>query len=481
MKRKLILSFSVLALGVVMIGCGKKSGTAVTGEEGIIRLAMKDDNSSNPNTAKYFNRLNELLAEEGIKATVEVVDLPSEGYEEKLNLQISSGDIPDIMYFQGGDANAASQDLLEDLRPYVKSSTYLKKIIGVQSEKRLENYPYLVYAAPLTAPTPVIKKDIFEQTKTGEALLKEPTLVNYEAFFKELIGLKDSEGNGAKYAITTSGDIKELDNIFNMAFGNTLTWLPTSAGFEYYKVSDNEKKKIEFYRHLYAEGLIDPQFLTKKWDTKENAFYDGEAGVISGTSGKVIDMYNSKVEQLNQTELLVLPPAKGVSQGYGATDISKEKRGFAISSQSVNKELAFEVLDFLASPKGQLLDQFGFEGEQYNIVDNKIELTPESAQWYQRFWYPVEPDLEMELVKPAMSDVGYQSLASVEDYYTEDNLFVIPEELVSKWDAAENIYNEYIADIITGKKEMTDFDKFVTEWKKSGGDELTAYANEHIK
>ena len=226
---------------------------------------------------------------------------------------------------------------------------------------------------------------------------------------------------------------------------------------------------------------MDSQFITKKWDTKENAFYEGEAGLISGTSGKVIDMYNDKVEQLNETELVVLPPAKGEGQGYGAVDLSKENRGLAISSQSSNKELAFKVLDFLGSPEGQLLDRLGFEEEHYKIVDGKITITEEGSQWYAKFWEPRKLEVGKELTEPALSPVAEDSLDKVAEFYQEDNAFIIPDELVAKWDATENLYREYVADMITGKKDLSEFDQFVSEWEKSGGSEITEYANKTLK
>ncbi len=473
---------TVLALG----GCGtkeKESGKEKDGSgKAVIRIAYKDENSSNPNSKKYFDELSRLMKEEeGVDVEFEVIDLPSEGYGEKLNLQLASGDIPDIIYFQGGDTTIADQGLLEDLTPLIKDSKYLKDIMEPQNEKRMENYPYLLWVRALSASTPVVKKDILDQTTSGKELLADPTVANYEAFFKELVGKKDSEGNAIKYAITTSGNTMELDNIFDMAFGNTQTWLKKGDGYEYKRISQNEKDKITFYKKLYDEKLLDSQFITKKWDTKENAFYEGEAGVISGTSGKVVDMYNDKVEQLNNTELVVLPPAKDKGQGYGAVDLSKETRGLAISSQSENKETAFKVLDFLASPKGQLLDRLGFADEHYKVVDGKVEITEEGSQWYAKFWEPRTLEVGMELSQPALSAVAEDSLDKVAEYYQEDNAFIIPDDLVAKWDATENLYREYAADIITGKKDISEFDKFVTEWEKSGGTEITEHANKTLK
>lgn len=486
MKRKLF-GFAVLtSLGLLLGACGnkKESSATTTTKDGAVELkiAYKDDNSSNPAAKKYYDELSKIMKKKGINVKFDVVDLPSEGYADKLNLQISSGDIPDIIYFQGGDMSFAQQGVLEDLRPYVKKSEYIKNIMTDTNKTRLENYPYLLWIKPLTAPVPVVKKSVFEQIPDREQLLQNPTQENYKKLLSELVGKKDKNGNAAKYGITTAGSVLELDSIFDAAFGNDKTWIEEDGQYKYKRVTENEKAKITFYKELYDEGVLDKEYITKKWDTKEQAFYDGESGMVLGTSGKVVDMYNQKVKQLSGDDTLVaLEPAKGVAQGYGATDLSKETRGIAISSQSKNKDIAFKVLDFLGSPEGQLLDRFGYEGEQYKLVDGKIELTDKAADWYARFWEPTEVNVPYKLEKSVLSEVADDSLDKVEKYYLADNSFVIPDDLVTKWDASENVYKEFVADVITGKKKVSQFDKFVKEWEDAGGKEVTEYANKNIK
>ncbi len=468
--------------------CSDKNETAKKTKDGrtIIRLVMKDESSSNPSSKAYFDALEKALKkDENINVDIQLVDMPQGTYSEKLNLLLSGGDIPDIIYFQGGDLQMSKQDLLEDLTPYVKDSKYIKNILEPYNEKRLKNYPYLLWIKPLSQSTPVIRQDWFDKTKSGKALESDPSPENYYQFFKDL---KDNPPGGSgkpKYAITTAGEIKDLDFIFNMAFGIDQTWLDKGNGtYEYAKTSDQEKKKLEYYNKLYKGGLLDPQFLTKKWDTKEKAFYDGESAVIVGTAGKVIDIYNGKMKQVNGEEAAVhvLPPAKGEEQGFGATDITKEERGVAISSQSKNKKVAFKILDYLASPKGQMLDRIGFEKEEYNVVDDQIELTDKYYnEWFARFWEPSEFKPDHPLKKPLLSEPAQKSQDEVKKYYQEDNSFIIPEEYVSNWDAMENLYKEYATDIITGKRPLKDFDEFVKKWKEAGGDELTKYANKTIK
>ena len=476
----LILVFGLLA------ACSDKEETAepVVNKDGktVIKVAYKDDGPSNEASVAYYDKLAAALKEDkDINVEFEIVEVAQGDYSEKLNLLLYSGDIPDMIYFQGGDQQIANQDLLEDLSPYIEKSENIKNIMMPHNEARLANYPYLLWIKSVDNKVPVVRKDFLEKMTTADALLAEPTAENYKNFFKELV-----DGKYTSDAITVAGNINELDYVFNMAFGINQTWLKDGDGYIYNKVSDAEKNKLAYYRDLYAEGLLDNQFLTKQWDTKEDAFYNNKSGVIIGTNGKVIDFYNSRAQEVNgeSAELVVLPPAKGEDQGYGATSVTKETRGVAISAQSPNKDLVFEILDYLASPEGMRLDLIGYEGTHYNVANNEIELTDKYySEWFARFWEPTEPQLDLPISDstPMYSEPGKNSKEAVSQYYTEDNDFTIPEESISQWDAMENLYKEYSADIITGKKPLDSFDEFVTKWYEAGGKEITEHANKTIK
>ena len=68
-----------------------------------------------------------------------------------------------------------------------------------------------------------------------------------------------------------------------------------------------------------------------------------------------------------------------------AIDVSKEARGFAIATTSANKEAAFKLLDFMASPEGQVMDRLGFEGQEFTREGDTIKLTDKISTWYARF------------------------------------------------------------------------------------------------
>ncbi|WP_079911992.1 extracellular solute-binding protein [Paenibacillus sp. 32352] len=432
---------------------------------------------------KLLKGIEEGMKAEGKNVKLQIVPVQSGTYSEKLGLLLQSGNIPDLIYFQGGDYQfAVTQKILEDLTPYIEKSTYVKASMNEYNKERTKNYPYLVWLSPTSNSVPVVRQDWLNKTASGKDLLANPTIDNYYTFLKEV---KDK--NGAKFAYTTAGTLDELDATFGQAFGLTSTWIKGSDGkYAFGKTTSFEKDKLEFYAKLYKEGLLDPEFLTKKWDTKEKAFYDGQAAVIAGTQGKVIDIYNNKTMSQNgaNAKIMPLPPAKGKGQGYTPVDVSKESRGFAIGKTSKNKEMAFAVLEFLASPKGQMLDKLGVEGEQYKIVDNKIKLTDKFAEWYARFVESTvnfKPDKEFDPSTPYLSEPAAKSLEMMASMSSKDNSFIIPAELAAKWDACNALYKEFAANVVTGKKSIADFDKFVQDWNAAGGKEMTEYANKTIK
>lgn len=436
-----------------------------------------------PPDARVIKGIEEGMKAEGKNIKLEVVPVQSGTYSEKLGLLLQSGTIPDIMYFQGGDyAFAITQQILEDLTPYIEQSTHVKASMNVFNQERTKNYPYLVWLSPTSSQIPVMRQDWFDKSATGKELLANPSIDNYYHFFKEM-----KEKNGAKFAYTTAGNLDELDVMFAQAFGLTSTWIKGADGkYAFGKTTSFEKDKLEFYAKLYKEGLLDPEFLTKKWDTKEKAFYDSQAAIIAGTQGKVIDLYNNKMTSQNgaSAKVMPLPPAKGKAQGYLPIDVSKESRGFAISKVSKHKDLAFAVLEYLASPKGQMLDKLGIEGEEYEIVNNKIKLKDKFAEWYPLFvgsTINFKPEHEFDPATPYLSEPAMKSLEMIDSLSSKDNAFIIPAELAGKWDACNELYKEFAANIVMGSKSAADFDKFVQAWNDAGGKEITEYANQTIK
>lgn len=458
----LLMVFPAFAKGTPDMGA--------SGNDGVIkiRIAAKDfpaDDASNIAHLRNIEAGFEKWA--GKKIALELVPIPEGAYAEKLNLMLLGGEIPDLIYFQGGDEVIANQGLLVDMGPYIADSQIMQKVLMDFNKERLANYPYLLWLAPPRARTAVVRADWFE-----EAGGKVPeTVQDYLKLFK---AIKAAHPDAA--VITDTGNTARMDFTFNQAFGITSTWVKQDGAYVYSKVSRGEKEKLAFYRELYAAGILDNDYVTTKWDTMEDKLYTGQVAMVFGTAGIVLDIYENKLMENQNVGLVALPPAKGIGRGY-AVSSAKETRGWAISSTSEHPDVVFELLEFLATDEGQYLDRYGIEGVHYTVDNGKVVFTEEKANWWPHF----HEVMSWEAPTPLLGQAGLAGWDFIQKYAVSDPAFPIPEELSPTWDALENLYKEYSFKIITGEKPLSAFDGFVKEWYKLGGDKLTAYAQDVLK
>jgi putative aldouronate transport system substrate-binding protein len=470
----------VVIAALVALACLAALGTV--GAQARVRLVLKDLDSD-PNAGAFIDLIEKGMAAAGTRVDIQLQQTPAGDYAQKIALMVLSGDVPDLIYFQGGDETLSDQGVLEDLRPYLARSRYIGRLQDPHSATRVANYPYIVWLSPPRVRTPVMRKDWFDTLATARAVQTNPTVDTYYALFRDLVASKRT-----KYGIAITGatnGVEELDAIFDAAYGNTSTWLRGTDGkWSFARVSANERTKLEFYAKLYREGLLDPEYLTKRFDTKEQAFYEGSAGMIVGVSPGSVDVYVNKMMKAQGVDLISLPPPKGVGQGLTPfVDVTKEPRGFAISATSRVKDSAFAILDFLWSPAGEKIAKLGIPGihytetaTQYVIQDKYSEWL---AGWFGDSWNGFSPDkpLSRPLVNTSASDSG----ALAKRYMLSDHNFLMPSQYATNWDAMTNLYKEYAADIVTGKKPIGAFGELVERWNRAGGVDVTRYANTVLK
>ncbi|SCY44710.1 extracellular solute-binding protein [Alkaliphilus peptidifermentans] len=495
MKRLISLTLVLLISITLFAGCGSKEetptvatpdDTALVDTSNIgtvdnpvkVTYLCKDVVPTEENVQKLVEEIEAGMAAEGNYIKLEILEAPAGKYADVVPIAFRTGQVsPDIIYFQGGDLPIAQEGMLEDLTPYINNSTNVKAIMQSHNRESIKNYPYLLWLAPARVQIPVMRSDWFNSLESKE-LLVNPTPDNYYAMFKEM---KDK--GLSEYPITTDGTIAKLDSVFNHAFGVTSTIMKVDGKYVYSKATEFEKNKLEYYARLYKEGLLDKEYITKQWDTMEQAFYEGKSGFVSGTAGDVVNVYNNKMIQTNgQTaELIVLPPAKGLSQAYQSIDVTKESRGFAINADSKVKEAAWAVLEYMAGEEGRRLDKLGLKDIHYTEIDGKITLTERFPEWWARFW-PTLVGLDISnITGEILTDPAVASLDNAAKYYYSDVNVVLPNELLPLKDAMDKLYIEYSTDIIRGTRSIDSFDEFVAKWNAAGGDEISTYLAEVLK
>ena len=443
-------------------------------EEKTIRIVSKDLSADNELHQQYMSIGVEALKKQGIDIKLEIVELTGgQSYKEKLPLAIMSGDIPDIIYDQYGyDKVMSDQGILEDLTPYVANSEILQNAMWKHNKERLKNYPYLIRAHPPRIRIGTVRADWLEM-----AGMDEPQ--NLDDYYKMLKAFSESDfdGNGANdsFGLTMTGSTKRCDWIFEPAFGLGATWDKNSDGYSHRYINPKQKDKFAFYNKLYVEGILDPEFITDKWDVMEDKYYSGKAGMICGSIGLTMNVYQGKMDNVQgkHTPILALKPP---ANAFAPIDASKEGRGYMISALSDVKEEAFAFLEYWASAEGLITEKLGLPGVHHNVNDGKYELTEKHPTHEPLFWEPNIP-APVDIFVPAAT----QSFNYAAELVTYDNKFAFPEELQAQADSAENTYWEYSYKFITGEIPLSDFDAYVDTWLSSGGKDITEYANTVLK
>ncbi len=476
---------ALLVAAMMLLGSTAAVAEIGTAEAPVpVSILIKDVAPDDADTIAVVEAVEKGMAAQGNYVDITILEAPAGKYIEVVPLAFRTGEInPDLIFFQGNtDTPVIAEGLLEDLTPYVEASTNVKAVLGEHSKARLASSPYLLWLAPAKFSAPVMRADFLDKAPSKDAFLADPTPEAYAQLLKELM-----DAGVVKYGTTVDGGLARLDSIFNHAFGVTGTLIKQEDGsYVYSMVTEQEKNKLAFYAQLYKDGILDADYITKAWDTMEQAFYEGDCALIAGTAGDVIQVYNTKMVQTmgEAAELVALPPAKGVGQAYASIDVTKEERGFAINAtieQNV-KDAAFAILEYMASPEGRMIDKLGVEGKHYTVNDGVVTFTEDWGSYWARFFPTVDGlPADLKLATPVLSTPAQDSLTLGAQFYANDINVIIPEDLQPQLAAVKSIYTEYANEIVRGVRPVEDFAEMVEKFNAAGGEQLNEYINSVLK
>ncbi|HZY67952.1 MAG TPA: extracellular solute-binding protein, partial [Devosia sp.] len=211
LRRHLLMAGTAIALTAAMVGSAMAQAT-------VVRIVAGDLVPDDPASENYIKAIEDgVKAMDGTEIDLQIVPIAASSYADKLSALLLGGDIPDLIYFQGGDQKMVEQGILADLNPLIENTQFLKNELYGHNVERMKNFPYLVYNFPPRAPQPVIRTDWLEE------LGMEPpdTVDEYTALF-QAIHDADLDGDGTPgntLGLTAYVNTAELDNIFNQAFG----------------------------------------------------------------------------------------------------------------------------------------------------------------------------------------------------------------------------------------------------------------------
>lgn len=391
----------ILVVAVGLVGCsnsGSSSGadgsSGNSGGEGewagqTIKVQMIGDftmeDSTDPitgETSKGVSVLKEEFEKQHPGATVEFILMPWEGYTEKTQAMITSGEAD--VYQMPGVADFAPQGVLEPLQPYIDKDDEFK--LDKFIENQVEGWKALgpdddelqIYGLPFLGDARFIAYDkkLFDQWGV-EYLSEYPTMEEVAKKAKQMTGTNPETGE-QNYGIWFRGDWSSAFTLINTAEGQNGSW---GKGFAWDEIEFNLNSPemlnglnwLLEMKEYAPDGLVSNQG-NEKWLTKDNnigiMLNQGPGDTVKPAYAQGLGDRIAIAQEFKNDE--------GVGGLFAGSPIT-------IAKDSENKDLAWEWLKFAT---GDFAQEYVF-AENGAIPAVKAAKEFESIQEYENLMTPV--------------------------------------------------------------------------------------------
>jgi ABC-type glycerol-3-phosphate transport system substrate-binding protein len=393
---------------------------------------------------------------------IELEAPPINNYNERLQIIMTSGDLPDLIYIWSLNQNYiqwAEQGLLRPVGDLVKNYPNIMHNISqdmFQSAAIASNG--LSYGVPRT--NKVNRWGFMANVQWLRKLgMNAPTTIDEFYEFGKRVATGDPDGNGQNdtYLISPDGNPFDGTGLIVDAFLPPTFGAPDFDGV--YKIRekmDGYYPFLDFMRKLYAEKIIDPEYFVNKTYGGRDKVYQGRVAMVH-THDSVIPQDNIANNNGAFDFLDFFPPVKatdGKRRNYVAPAVWGVW-GLPTSSQKTDDALRF--LDWGNSPAGFEALYLGVPGQTYNSYDLKNRKVSQTDD-QRKLWTTVSSSY----MTVSFAYEGVFAFCSndekINDYYTKSlNNYTsqvqdipIPSVTLPEWDS----FRANNPDLVTRKEEL---------------------------
>ena len=566
MKQKQIIALvSATALAATALaGCGKTSEestqtTAVSEAEGTAKedlplskypetVTVHLGGSLNPNAKlpegmSYENNsyLDFLSEDLNIKVVYDWIASSSD-FDEKMNLCIGSGTIPELMNVNATQYRALLKyDMIQPLDQYFDdyASDALKAYVesgGEELKKCISNDKGEIMAIP--APSMMggeVNEMWIRQDWLDNLGLEVPRTWDELAAVAEAFVTQDPDGNGEADTIgilgpgntdhmnAIGGNQFGLDPLFSSFQSYPQYWLQDEDGtVKYGSIQPETRTALEKIQKLYTDKLIDTEMLVRS--NCQEAVLSGKVGIFFGPWWIGYTVSDATLAGEADWRAYFTPLSE---DGKYYTHMPDPTSTYVVVSKSCkNPEAAIKIINYLiAYGKDWVADGTSAKLEVsqfyplWNVYENadEIEVSTETLEKYlageitmddvdfsQHKLLKNDMEAVTELKKEPYddfsldkwnldSDLAKINLPRLVSLLVGGNPLVndkyIPvynaysgqtETMQAKWANLKKMEEETFAKIIMGKADISEFDTFVENWKNQGGDQILKEINDEL-
>jgi len=458
--------------------------------------------------------------EEKLGVKLDITGRKSDTYKEEYNLAIASGNAPDWfgnMSFTDYDKFVEQNLLIEVPEELIaqhapRLTEWLKSYIGpdpfLYSKRNGKNYALpTVWTLGSTMNVTAIREDWL--TNVGINKLPETIGELEEALQKLRNG--DPDGNGKKDTYGWSAAIaspESVSDFFTPVFGayGVYPGIFTEQDGKIVtgEIQPEAKEALSVLNSWYQQQLIDPEFIVDKAQNLQEKWLAEKYGYAVGAwwsflpQGAFFDgFYHDQLLAKNpSSKVTVLSPPTGPQGKQGMVQLNPVQDPGVLFSKKVGEDpekLAkyLEVLDKLTFDPDLLeLTWFGIEGKTFKkSAEGDYEWIPPYDNAADRNAIGIGREVTFtDMIQDYTAEAPFMTKNAYLDLRAQTE-----KKAIGKIDilapANRPVFNEYkqklgqfavknYIDFITGKRPLSEFDQFVSEWNAMGGDKVMQEAQE---
>lgn len=448
---------------------------------------------------------------------IEYISSTREAMKEKLNLMIMSNTVPDWWkeppfseYDKLVQQNVAAeipQALIEQNMP--KYVAWLKRYLGDDPYKYIRR-DGKIYGLPVIwdLGTEATQLGFREDWLKKVGIAKTPeTLEEMEAALTKFRN-EDPDNNGKKDTYGMTASASSPGSMFSSVFG-AFDAYPNIFRAKDGKIVRGEiepgaKQALEVLNRWYKNELIDPEFVVNKGPNVEDKVMGDKIGVIENAWWDMLPgsaflggqtWFDKLKAKHPDFSFSIVPGVKGPEGHFGISQYNPAYASGIMFGKQLEKDQA-KMIKYM-----QVFEAAMFDTEIYS----KMQFGVEGTHWKKSEIGTIEfiPPYDKEEERKKAGLGSYSMPGSFNDYDFQTSFTADPSlRQLAKDTRAQGsrevdilapfskpIYNETqeklqqltlttFVDFITGRKSLNEFDSFVEEWKKMGGDKVLEEAQQ---
>ena len=399
----MLLAVSMLTMSLA--GCGNSSSDSAASTTAAASAATEgatvDVNAAadeaaaaladkSPITISMMNRVGASFVAENNKmlehltectgVTLELDLPPVNNYVDRLNLVMSTGDMPDVIYVWDFDAKYkqwAEEGLILPLDELAKN--YPNLMENISSDQwdmaRVSGAGNQAFAVP--RPTPESFWGFVYNNEWFEKLGVDCPATPEEAYeVGKLVATQDPDGNGKNDTFLFSpshlwSDVWLITAFMPFSLQHVPAYLPDRDGkYKIKEKMDGYMPYLDFMRKCYAEGIVDPEFITNQYGDDLTKCQQQRTAIAHTPDPSYA--YTWGIELENKNRFGYSPCLKGENDAKPRNEAATATWGGWMISADVDPEKLpriMALLDWGNSLEGFITMQLGVQGYSYDSYD----------------------------------------------------------------------------------------------------------------